>query len=193
MGNERLRQIRMDALSAKVLHRRGIACYDRYRMGFVLLSTIAPLVFLAALYIGKGTAGEEWLNLAGTLLSFAMIILSIVMLVLRIDDRLVAHKLGLRSSIFIASEAKTLEVSEGRPEDLEWFYRYVSEIDSNDNDILREVPDNVRKDVYRQALKEFEPGERSVTCPVCHCSPWDFEAGNCQLCGNTVGRSDQTE
>ena len=88
----------------------------------------------------------------------------------------------LRGIIEISNECDN--ISNLTDSEREWFYRYVSEIDNNDIDTFAGLSDEKRKETYREALKEVEPGNHKITCPVCESSPWKYEKGDCQLCGN---------
>ena len=89
----------------------------------------------------------------------------------------------MKNNIYIANECDNL--SSLSDTELNWFYKYVSEMDTQDNDTFSKISDDERKETYRAALKEFAPGNFTITCPICNSSPWKFKKGGCQLCGNT--------
>jgi mobilome CxxCx(11)CxxC protein len=73
-----------------------------------------------------------------------------------------------------------------KTDELNWFYKYVNEIDNQDNETFASVSEETRKKTYREALKEMNPGDHTITCPICNSSPWKYKEGDCQLCGNTI-------
>src|SRR5690606_9779843 len=101
----------------------------------------------------------------------------------RYNELIIIHKMGMKNNIYVANECDNLKNKTDIEND--WFYRYVSEIDNIDNDTFSNISVRDRQFAYREALKESEPGNYSITCPNCESSPWNHIKGDCQLCGNT--------
>lgn len=180
---EKLKQTKLNAISATILHRSEKNRYEKLNKLLLILTLIVPLFFIIAQYVTKATEYETLMNSVSFALSIILIAVSIGGLILKINDKIVLHKMGMRDNIFITHECDRL--AKLPEQELSWFYRYISEIDTKDADVFSRIPDNKRKEIYRQALKELEPGNSNITCPVCHSSPWNFKKGDCQLCGNT--------
>lgn len=175
-------QTKINALSAKILHRKSKWKYEAINNTILVLTIVVPLLFIIALYVSKGTDYENLINIFSFILSIVLITISIISLIWKVNDNIIAHKLGMKNNIYIANECDNLaNLSEN---ELKWFFRYVSEMDTQDNDIFSTISEDDRKKTYREALKEFAPGNISITCPVCNSSPWKFKKGDCQLCGN---------
>ena len=179
---EKLKQTKLNAISATILHRSEKNRYEKLNKVFLSLTLIVPLFFIIAQYVTKSSEYEPLMNLVSFALSIILIALSIGALILKINDKIVLHKMGIKNNIFITHECDRItELSE---QELNWFFRYVNEIDSKDAEVFSEIDDSKRKEIYRQALKELDPGNPHITCPVCHSSPWEYKKGDCQLCGN---------
>nr|WP_293295867.1 mobilome CxxCx(11)CxxC protein [Allomuricauda sp.] len=175
-------QTKLNATSAKILHRKGKDKYERLNILFLIFTLIVPLFFIIAQYVTKGTKYENIMNNTSFGLSLVLIGISFLSLILRITDKITVHKIGMKNNIFIANECDN--ISNLSEKEQEWFFRYVNEIDNNDIDTFAGLSEDKRKETYREALKEVEPGNYNILCPICNSSPWKFEKGDCQLCGN---------
>lgn len=180
----KIEQTKLNAISAKILHRKGKNRFERLNILFLVMTLIVPLFFIIAQYITKGTAYESLLNYVSFSLSLILIAISFLSLILKITDKLTTHKIGMKNNIFIANECDS--IGKLTEKEQEWFFRYVNEIDTNDIDTFAGISEEKRKETYREALKEIEPGNHDVTCPICKSSPWKYKQGDCQLCGNTL-------
>lgn len=179
----KIEQTKLNATSAKILHRKGKNKFGRLNVLFLVLTLIVPLFFIIAQYVTKGTEYEFLMNNVSFGLSLVLIAISFLSLILKITDRITTHKIGMKNNIFISNECDSIgKLSE---KEQEWFFRYVNEIDNNDIDTFAGISDKKRKETYREALKEIEPGNHEITCPICNSSPWKYKKGDCQLCGNT--------
>ncbi len=182
MGSK-IDQIKINAISAKILHIRYLKKYNIANNIFIALTIIVPILFIGAQYIAKGTESEDIVNIFSLVMSLILISVSILCLIYRLSDKTSLHKTGLSNNLRIIQECDNLKVT---PEpELKWFYQYVTEFDRFDIEIFSEIKDKDRKFAYRQALKELEPGNHTILCPICKSSPWKFVSGNCELCGNT--------
>lgn len=179
----KLRQTKLNALSAKTLHRKSKSKYEIINGIVAILTIIVPILFIVAQYISKGTPSEELINIVSFILSIILIAVSVLAMILKVGDKITIHKMGIKNNGYIANECDNLSTK--ADDQLEWFYRYVSEIDNQDLDTFASVGDKTKRRTYREAMKEFSPGDYSITCPICNSSPWEYKKGNCQLCGNT--------
>lgn len=178
----KIEQTKLNATSAKILHRKSKNKYERINILFLIITLIVPLIFIIAQYVTKGSEFEDLINNISFGLSLLLIAVSFLSLILKITDKITVHKMGMKNNIYVANECDNIDkLSE---KEREWFYRYVSEIDNIDTDTFASITDKKRKETYREALKEVDPGNHNITCPVCESSPWKYEKGDCQLCGN---------
>lgn len=181
--NDKLQQTKLNAISAKLLHRNAKWKYELYNNLFIILTIIVPIAFLVAQYVAKGTKWENEFEYLSIILSGLLIISALISsLILKVNEKITIHKTGLKSNLYIINECDN--VAKLNDTDQEWFFRYVTEVDSLDNDTFAKTSDRTKKKTYRNALKEIEPGNYSITCPLCNKSPWKYEKGDCQLCGN---------
>jgi mobilome CxxCx(11)CxxC protein len=176
-------QTKLNALSAKILHRRSKWKYEAINNVILVLTIIVPLLFIIALYVSKGTDYENLINIISFILSILLIVISVLSLILKVNDKITVHTLGMKNNIYIANECDN--VANLSETELNWFFRYVSEMDNQDNDTFSKISKEVKMETYREALKEFSPGDVTITCPLCKSSPWKYKKGSCQLCGNT--------
>jgi mobilome CxxCx(11)CxxC protein len=181
--NDNIRQIKINAISGKNLHRKSKSKYEVINNSILILTIIVPLLFIIAVYVSKGTDFEVLINTISFILSVLLIIISVISLVFKINDKIIIFKMGIKNNIYIANECDNLANADEN--ELKWFFRYVTEIDQQDNDTYPNISKNTKRELYREALKEFTPGDHTVVCPICNSSPWKYKKGNCQLCGNT--------
>lgn len=179
----KIEQTKLNAISAKILHRKGKNSYENLNKTFLVLTLIVPLFFIIAQYVSKSTEYESLMNYISFGLSLVLIGISIWSLIIKVNDKITLHKIGMKNNIFIANECD--RIAELPENEQKWFFRYVSEIDNSDSDIFAGTSKEVKKETYREALKEIEPGNHTIKCPMCNSSPWKFTKGNCELCGNT--------
>jgi len=179
----KIQQTKLNAISAKNLHRKSKWKYEFINGLVLFLTIIVPLLFIIAQYVSKGKGSETMINIISFALSVTLIAVSIFSMIIKVGDKIVTHKMGIKNNLYIANECDNLSTL--GEEELKWFFRYVTEIDNQDNDTFSNVSDKTKRKTYREALKEFSPGDYTITCPVCNSSPWKFKKGDCQLCGNT--------
>lgn len=183
----KIRQTKLNAISGKILHRKGKWKYEFINGLVAILTIIVPLLFIIAQYVSVGTTAENIINVVSFILSIVLIAVSVLAMILKVNDKVTIHKMGIKNNLYVANECDNLEnLNES---ELQWFFRYVTEIDQQDNDTFANVSDNDKKKTYREAIKEFAPGDYEVTCPVCNSSPWKYKKGDCQLCGNTKNQN----
>lgn len=179
----KIEQTKLNATSAKILHRKGLNKLEKLNIAFLVVTIIVPLLFIVAQYVTKGTKCENLMNNVSFGMSLLLLAVAILSIILKITDKITTHKIGMKNNIFVANECDT--VANLPTKEQEWFFRYVNEIDNNDIETFAGISEEQKKDTYREALKEIEPGNHLITCPVCDSSPWKYKKGDCQLCGNT--------
>ncbi len=179
----KIQQTKLNAISAKNLHRKSKWKYEFINGLVLFLTIIVPLLFIVAQYVSKGKESEKMINIISFALSVTLIAVSIFSMIIKVGDKIATHKMGIKNNLYITNECDNLSAL--GEEELKWFFRYVTEIDNQDNDTFSKVSNKTKRKTYREALKEFSPGDYTITCPVCNSSPWKFKKGDCQLCGNT--------
>jgi mobilome CxxCx(11)CxxC protein len=180
----KIEQTKLNATSAKILHRKGLNRLEKLNITFLFVTLIVPLFFIVAQYVTKGTEYENIMNNVSFGMSLLLLAITILSIILKITDKITTHKIGMKNNIFVSNECDS--VANLPTNEQEWFFRYVSEIDNNDIETFAGISPEEKKDTYREALKEIEPGNHLITCPVCDSSPWKYKKGDCQLCGNTT-------
>ena len=187
MENEKVKQIRMNALVAEFVYANKIKWLARFNLLINILTIILPIIITAALLVIKGTSYEGIGNIISILLSAVLLGLVILSLLMKTEDRKISYHICKKDNKYVANEA--LKLIKETDDKLSWFYTYIAEIDARDSDFLSSITDNLSKKAYRNALMKLIPGSTSVVCPVCHASPFTFDKGLCQVCGNTPGKT----
>jgi mobilome CxxCx(11)CxxC protein len=94
---DKLRQTKLNALTAKILHRKGIAKYEWLNVVVGVLTIIVPIFFITAQYVTKGEPAENIINNIGFGLSILLIGVSVLAMMLKITERITTHKVGIKN------------------------------------------------------------------------------------------------
>ena len=94
--NERVKQARTDALVAEYLYSTKLRKIEILAGTINFLTIIVPILVLAALLISKGTTYENPVNLAAIIVSSILLSLSILSLILRIEQKKESCLVGRR-------------------------------------------------------------------------------------------------
>ncbi len=181
--NERVKQIRTDALVAEYIYSNRLHWIGLFSTILNILTIIVPILFSSVLLIGKGTPYEGLLNTISVFTSAVLLSLVILGLIFRVEQKKEAYIIGRRTNIYVSNEA--LKLIEEPDSKLVWFYNYLVEMDSKDQENIGKASDRIRKEAYRYSLKKLFPGRNDVVCPICNSSPFLYKKGSCQVCGNT--------
>lgn len=181
--NDRVLQVRTDALVAEYIYTIKLRTLGYISTAITCLTIVVPIIFSAAILIAKGTSYENALNVASVVLSAVLVSLSVLSLIFKLDQKRESFLIARRSNIYVSSEA--LKLIDKSDTELSWFYNYLTEMDSRDQENIGEVSKNLKQEAYRHSLKKLMPGRSDAACSVCHASPFKFIAGSCQVCGNT--------
>ncbi|MDD2744550.1 MAG: hypothetical protein PHV02_20005 [Rhodocyclaceae bacterium] len=181
--NDRVLQIRTDALVAEYIYSTNLKNLGYMSIAITCLTIIVPIIFSAAILIAKGTDYENALNTTSIVLSAVLLSLSVLSLILKLDQKRESFLIARRSNIYVSSEA--LKLIDKADAELSWFYNYLAEMDSRDQENIGEVSEKLKQEAYRHSLKKLMPGRSDTVCSVCHATPFKFIAGSCQVCGNT--------
>jgi len=184
---DKLKQIKLNAIVAKILHNTKIKKYGLSRSIFSFISISIPIIITAIMFFSKGSDTESLVSIVSFIVSIGVVLWGIVMLIANIDEKYFSHKIQASKNIDVANEAENILGARDLPQEtVQWFTKYSSQIDEKDNEILNGIKEDKKREAYRNALKEFEPGNHEIKCPICGKSPWKYNPGNCQLCGNTM-------
>lgn len=179
-------QIRTDALVAEHIYAIKLRNIGFISMAITGLTILVPIMFSAAILIAKGTQYESNINIASIVLSTALLCLSVSSLIIKLDQKRENFLIARRSNIYVSSETlKLIDKADKEDAELSWFYNYVAEIDSRDQENIGKVSKKLRQEAYRYSLEKLRPGQADTVCSVCGASPFKFIAGSCQACGNT--------
>lgn len=181
--NNRVLQIRTDALVAEYIYAEKLSKLGYISTLIVCLTVLTPIMFSAAILVAKGTEYESAINIASIVLSAALLSLSVLSLILKLDQKRESFLIARRSNIYVSSEA--LKLLEKDDAELSWFYNYLAEMDSRDQENIGNATEKLKQKAYRHSLKKLMPGQSNIVCSVCLASPFKFKAGSCQVCGNT--------
>lgn len=181
--NKRILQIRTDALVAECLYTKKLKRLGFLSITITALTVIVPIFLTTSLLIAKGTTYEAIMNLVSIVFSATLLSLSILALLLKMEQKRENYVIGRRLNIDVGNDA--LELLEKDDSELSWFYKYISKQDSFDLENLGDVSEKERKKAYLYSLKKLLPGRSDTICPICNASPFIFKDGSCQVCGNT--------
>ncbi|MFY0729962.1 mobilome CxxCx(11)CxxC protein [Pseudomonas sp. NFX15] len=181
--NERVVQTRTDALVAEYIYSKKLNRIGVFTTCISLLTIIVPVMLSAALLVAKNSTYENLMNMLSIFTAAALLSLSILALILRIDQKRESYLIGRRSNIYVGNES--LKLINDDDSKLAWFYNYLVEMDSKDQENIGNVSSSLKKEAYRYSLKKLFPGQNHVVCSICKASPFIFKKGICQVCGNT--------
>ncbi len=181
--NQRVLQIRTDALVAEFLYTNKLKKIGYLSLAITGLTILVPVLFSSAAFLAKGTPLESWMNIVSVILSAILVSLSILSLIFRVDQKRESCLIGRRLNIDVSSDA--LDLFDKNDSELEWFYKYIAKMDSTDLENIGDASDRKKQKAYIYSLKKLFPGRSDTVCSVCGASPFKFNKGSCQLCGNT--------
>ncbi len=188
IGNE-IQQKKLDGLTARILHEGRLARL-RFRIQVVdVTALVVPAAYFPIRYLAKGTQYGAWIEAFWTVTAGALTVLVLLKLTLRWQDRAVRHGQLIGENLSLVSHASQLaaESAGASPSSvqLNLFLHLANAIERQDRDALSGATAQEKRNAYREALKELLPSDTTVTCPVCGASPWQYNPGSCQACGNT--------
>lgn len=181
--SNKLKQAKLDAIVAKKLHIKRQNKAVNKKNGYNVIAIVTPLLFIAAQHF---ITNSEFFNNLSSAASVILIICASLYSYFRIDDKIVKHKIAMRDSIETINKCD--EAEEYNEKELSIFFKFITETDKNDEEMLKGVSKKERQEAYKEALKEYEPGNTDITCPYCGSSPWRYTKGSCDACGNKPAR-----
>lgn len=183
--SKRLLQIRTEALAAEFIYTRKIKTLSNLSTVINLLTILLPILVLTSSFILKGTPYEKCADIASAIIGSILLCLVVASLIFKIDQKKENYNLSRRENNIIASDAiEYIENGTTDESELRWFYKYISNVDSRDRENVGEVDRELRQEAHREALKRLIPGSADIVCSVCNSSPFIFQKGDCDICGN---------
>lgn len=184
-----IRQKKLDQLAAKHVHGRRQTRLNRWSLGVDFVALAVPVFYFVPRLLAKGTQYEGAVEIVWELLAAILLVLVIVKMVWRWNEKGQKHSTLLGENISLVTHAdRLLNDQNASKERVDFFLELADRSEREDRELVGELKDKERQDSYREALKELEPGNTQVLCPVCGASPWHFTKGTCQACGNTPRR-----
>jgi mobilome CxxCx(11)CxxC protein len=181
--NEKVTQIRTNALVAEYIYSEKLFYIRILSISISVLTIIVPIFLITSLFIAKSTQYEDLINIVAVIVSSILLSLTIISLIFHIDQKRENYLIGRRSNIYVANEATKL--INKKDSKLEWFYNYLVEMDSKDQENIGNVSEKLKKKAYRHSLQKLFPGRNDTVCSICNASPFKYKKGSCQICGNT--------
>lgn len=181
----KVRQVKLNALSAKYRHVQARATLNRQIQNVDFLGLAVPVAYFPLRYFAKGAAYEWWVEAAWTLLAAALVVATIRRMAYRWSDRAQKHSELLGENISLVGHANSLlhEESVSR-ESFRLFSLLDEKLERDDWRAVGSLSEQERQAAYRAALKELD-GDPNVACALCRAPVWKFKPGACQMCGNT--------
>lgn len=181
--NPRLQKVIENSVSAQYIYQRKLKTVNSALMIISILTILVPIFVFISLYILKDTNYKDYSDLIATIISGFLLILSVLALILKFDEKRLGYMIGNRVNRSIEERARNL-LNENDESKLELFFAHVADIDNDDKERIGEVSVLIRQEAYREALKKVDIHGKA-TCGVCNASPFIYTKGSCQTCGNT--------
>jgi mobilome CxxCx(11)CxxC protein len=185
----RVKQQKLDALSAIHLHKKKIRDLQPKNRLIDFLTIAVPAFYLTPRLLAKGTNIAPFVDFVGEVLAGLLLVLALFKLINKWQDDEIKHAIMSRRNADTVNEAdRILGSSNANNETIEQFLIRTKDVNSEDEILLIDTNASDKKESYREALKQFSPGD-PIVCPVCGADPWQFILGNCQACGGTPSKS----
>ncbi len=181
--NTRVLQIRTDSLVAEYIYGKKLRDLSWLSLCINILTILVPILFSSAILITKGTVWEKEFNNVSIILSGVLLTLSVLSLILKLEQKRENYIIARRSNIYVSSEA--LKNIDKNDSELSWFFNYLTEMDSRDQENIGDASTELKQKAYRHSLQKLFPGKADTVCSICHASPFSYNKGSCQTCGNT--------
>ncbi|CAN5332193.1 hypothetical protein BH23BAC1_BH23BAC1_17850 [soil metagenome] len=184
LNEQHIKQIRLNALSAKHIHTKEIGRWKQYNMAITILTLIVPILLLIfpVLQINR-IFGFTLVNVT-SVFSIFLISLAVLQFIIRIPNKIEKHQMLLTKNTTLAHEAQNILLNSSK-QNPEWLFRQAQGLEVEDLKIIGNVRKKLVQEAYRESLKELELGNNWIVCPICKASPWNFKKGSCEACGNT--------
>ncbi len=177
-------QAKMDAMSGKVMHTRALPQARRRSLAVDYAGAAVPIVLLVmTIVVLRLDVPELAFVIVADIVGGLLLVILLVKVYFKWQERFEEHLRLLDENISLARDADILlgrqaSVS-GEVADL--FLQRAGQVGKRDLEIFGELPEPIRREAYRRALKEMGPGSKCR----CGADPWAFVSGPCQICGGT--------
>jgi len=183
--NDNLRQIKLNALSAIYLHEKRLQRLQQHNLLIEFLTIAVPVFYIIPRYLLKGTLTAPYADGFGELLAASLLILAILKVVYKWQDREIKHSVMVRRNQDIKLEVELLLTKKSISQEVSnQFMKRVANVDTEDGELFLDVTKEEDQAAYRYALKNLTPGI-TTCCMKCGADPWHFQPGTCLVCGGT--------
>lgn len=182
---EQLRQNKLEALCAIYLHSKRLQRLQQRNLLVEFLAIAVPVFYIVPRYLLKGTSFAPYVDNFGELLAVSLLVLAILKVVYRWQERAISHSVMMQRNQDIKLEADLLLSKKNINQEVsQQFQRRVADVDAEDGELLADVTKEEDQAAYRYALKNLTPGV-TTCCMKCGADPWLHQAGACLVCGGT--------
>ena len=183
-------QKKADALCARILHQKRLSKLKKISRRMDIFTVCVPAAYFPLRLAAKGTSYYALTEFIWLPFAVALAFLGVYKIVVKWQDAIEVHSRLVGENITLATQAESMLRREVIGEEEARHFLALSDmLEKSDRSALGEVPEEERKKVYLQALREVRPQSAGVVCPICKSSPWQYTSGSCQACGNEPKRS----
>jgi len=184
----KIQQYKLDALCAILLHEKWLDQLT-VRSKFLDFLTIAvPILYVVPRFAAKGTEAHMWVELVWEVIAALLLALAVWKVAMSWDERAKKHFHLMRRNQALRTEADQLlsNVKRVSLDRLIVFLEKARELEVDDSEMLTGFSKTEEQRIYREALRQDNPGAKEVLCPHCQ-SPTivHFKSGSCPRCGGT--------
>lgn len=173
-------------MAAKHLHVWSLGNLRALNQSVDFLALAVPILFFPLRFLTKGTDIEHRTEYAWEALAAILLVMVVLKLTFKWQEKIEEHSKLLGENLSLVHLADSLlSASSVSTESGNLFLLMASKLEQADRESLGKSSATKKQSAYREALKEWNPGDVSTACPKCNASPWEYFPGNCQLCGNT--------
>lgn len=186
-----LTQSRLDSLVAKHIYDRRVAALRRASSLVDYLAVAVPVLYFPIRYLAKGTSYHVILEAIWEILAAVLIALVLLKVLYGWTEKAESYSTARSENMQIANQIRSLLTGKIPTEsaELDIVLSASGRQDVSDQQELGRLTTREKKSAYREALKELDPDDVDVKCPVCYASPWHYKKGSCNACGNTPAKA----
>lgn len=180
---DQVRQKKIDSLAAKHLHQKSLHKLNERNQRIDFIALAVPLLYFVIRFLVKGTKNAEWAEPLWEFLAASLLVLTFAKINFKWQEKAQEHSKLMGENISVVGLADSLLTdAESIGQNFRLFSLLAEKSEKDDRILLGQPSDAERCAAYREALKEFAGA--AATCPICKASPWKFQPGSCQACGN---------
>lgn len=183
-GVDQIEQKKTDSLAAKAVHKKRIQRLKLWIRRTDFLALAVPIAYFVLRYLLKTTWAHGPVEVVWEISAGVLLIVTTFRIVYKWQENLDEHGALIAENIAVVRQADYLlsHRESASADNVRHFFAESDRVDVQDAKLLGELAERERQETYRQAIKEW--GADRV-CRLCGASPWDFQPGSCQACGNT--------